>query len=155
MNKIFSNKNKNLLASALLLSGVGVQQVAAQYDPTQPSQAVIGKTLKDTKQWWQERKQAKAGAPNVVWILIDDAGYGSTSAFGGLVPTPNLEYLANNGLRYTNFHTTAISSPTRAALLTGRNSHSVHFGLFATSANSGFPGYDGRLPFEKATVAEI
>lgn len=155
MNKIFSNKNRNLLASALLLSGAGVQQVAAQYDPTQPSQAVIGKTLKDTKQWWQERKQAKAGAPNVVWILIDDAGYGSTSAFGGLVPTPNLEYLANNGLRYTNFHTTAISSPTRAALLTGRNSHSVHFGLFATSANSGFPGYDGRLPFEKATVGEI
>jgi arylsulfatase len=151
---LFSNKKSNLLASALLL-GSGFQQALAQYDPTQPSQAKIGKTLKETTQWWPERKKAPAGAPNVVWILIDDAGYGSSSAFGGLVPTPTLDSLANNGLRYANFHTTAICSPTRAALLTGRNSHSVHFGLFANSSNSGTPGYDGRLPHEKATIAEI
>jgi arylsulfatase A-like enzyme len=153
--KHFSKSNKSLLATALILSSASIYNASGQYDPTQPSQAKIGKSLKESTQWWPERKKVIAGAPNVVWILIDDAGYGSTSAFGGLIPTPTLDSLANNGLRYTNFHTTAICSPTRAALLTGRNSHSVHFGLFATTSNSGFPGYDGRLPHEKATIAEI
>jgi arylsulfatase len=90
----------------------------------------------------------------VVWILIDDIGYGATSAFGGLIETPTFDRLANQGLRYTNFHTCALSAPTRAALLTGRNHHSVHFGFFANNPY-GTPGYDGYLPFEKATVAEI
>ena len=99
-------------------------------------------------------KAAAAGAPNVVWILIDDAGFGATTAFGGLVETPNIEKIANRGIRFTNFHTTAICSPTRAALLTGRNHHSVHVGLL-TPAAIDFPGYDTRMPFEKATVAEI
>lgn len=154
MNKILSNKNKSLLTTALLLGGAGVQYTAAQYDPTQVSQAKIGKTLKETTQWWQERKQAKAGAPNVIWVLLDDVGYGAVSTFGGLINTPTLDSLANNGLRYTNFHTTAISSPTRAALLTGRNSHSVHMGLFPNTGG-GTPGYDGFMPLEKASIAEI
>lgn len=95
-----------------------------------------------------------ANAPNVVWILLDDVGFGASSAFGGLIDTPNLEALAAQGLRYTNFHTTAISSPTRAALLTGRNHHSVGLGLFPETANEQ-PGYNGHIPPSKGTVAEV
>jgi len=154
MNKIFTNKNKSLLTSALVLGSVGLQQAVAQYDPIQPSQAKIAKTLKETTQWWPERKKAREGSPNVVWVLLDDVGYGALSPFGGLIQAPTLDSLANNGLRYTNFHTTAICSPTRAALLTGRNSHSVHMGLFPQTGG-GTPGYDGLMPLEKATIAEI
>lgn len=114
----------------------------------------IGKTYAESKEWWPEPKQAPKGAPNVVVLLIDDAGYGTSSAFGGLMQTPTIDKLANDGLRFTNFHTTAISSPTRAALLTGRNSHSVGMGLFPVTS-AGFPGYNGVLPDDKATIAEI
>ena len=151
MNKLLSNKNTTLLTSALLLSGSAV----AQYSPTPIFQGKIGKTLTDTKESRPKTQPtAPEGAPNVVWILIDDIGYGAASAFGGLIETPNFDRLANQGLRYTNFHTCAYSAPTRASLLTGRNPHSAHFGFFAhTSYDT--PGYDGYLPFEKATVAEI
>ncbi|MBB3221905.1 arylsulfatase [Pseudoduganella umbonata] len=97
---------------------------------------------------------AGKAAPNVIWILLDDVGYGAASAFGGLVETPNLDALAAQGLRYTNFHTTAISSPTRAALLTGRNHHSVEMGLFPETATER-PGYTARIPASKGTAAEI
>jgi len=127
----------------------------SQTSPQQPFKGKIGKTLAESSPYKIEyNKKAAPGAPNVVWILIDDAGFGATTAFGGLVETPNLERLANQGLRFTNFHTTAICSPTRAALLTGRNHHSAHVGLL-TPAVVDFPGYDTRIPFEKATVAEI
>ncbi|MDB5258008.1 MAG: sulfatase [Chitinophagaceae bacterium] len=115
---------------------------------------IIGKTLEESKEWWPEREQAKPGAPNVVLFLIDDAGYGTSSAFGGLMETPTLDSLANNGLRYTNFHSTAVCSPTRAALLTGRNHHSVHMG-YLNYSSLGFPGYDAIMPGDKATIAEI
>ncbi|MEI6949057.1 arylsulfatase [Paraflavisolibacter sp. H34] len=128
------------------------QTASAQHDPLQPYQGKIGKTFKETQQWWPERKKAKAGAPNIVYIVIDDAGYGSSSAFGGLIPTPTLDSLANNGLRYTNFYTTAICSPTRASLLTGRNQHSVHIG---ENQGAGTPGYDRIIPFEKGFASEI
>lgn len=145
------NKNISLAASALLLGGTA----SAQYSPTPAFQGKIGKTLADTKESRpQTQPVAPSGAPNVVWIQLDDVGYGATSAFGGLIQTPNIDKLANNGLRYTNFHTCAFSAPTRAALLTGRNQHSVHFGYFAHNSYD-TPGYDGYLPFEKATIAEI
>lgn len=128
--------------------------VFAQYTPVRPYKGKAGKTLKETVESWPEKKKAEKGAPNVVWILLDDVGYGAISTFGGLINTPTLDSLANNGLRYTNFHTTAICAPTRAALLTGRNSHSVHMGLFPETA-IGTPGYDAQIPFEKATIAEI
>ena len=88
----------------------------------EPYQGVAGRTLAETREWWPEPAKAPAGAPNVVWILLDDVGYGAAGTFGGLIPTPTLDVLAANGLRYTNFHTCAICAPTRAALLTGRNS---------------------------------
>lgn len=99
-------------------------------------------------------KQLDKSAPNVIWILLDDVGYGASSTFGGLVDTPNLDALAAQGLRYTNFHTTAISAPTRAALLTGRNHHSAGFGLFAETAVD-LPGYNAKIPASKGTVAEV
>ena len=94
------------------------------------------------------------GAPNVVVILIDDAGFGSSSAFGGPCQTPNMEKLANEGLRYNRFHTTALCSPTRQALLTGRNHHSVGMGGITEIATSA-PGYSSVLPKDKAPIAEI
>lgn len=126
----------------------------AQHDPIQPFKGKIGKTLEETQQAWTERVKAPAGAANVVWILLDDVGFGASSAFGGLIETPTFEALANNGLRYTNFHTTGICSPTRAALLTGRNSHSVGMGHHA-ELGIGTPGYSGDIPFEAGTIAEI
>ncbi|MEQ1699418.1 MAG: arylsulfatase, partial [Ilumatobacteraceae bacterium] len=94
------------------------------------------------------------GPPNVVVILLDDVGFGSCSTFGGPVPTPALDRVAAAGLRYNQFHTTALCSPTRAALLTGRNHHSVHMGGITEIANS-FPGYDSAIPPEAATVAQV
>lgn len=127
----------------------------AQYSPTPRFEGKIGKTLAETKESRpQTQPKAPEGAPNVVWILIDDIGYGAASTFGGLVETPTFDRLAKEGLRYTNYHTTAFCSPTRASLLTGRNPHSVHFGFFASSSFD-TPGYDGYWPFEKATAAEI
>jgi len=151
MKKIFNNRKFNLITSALLLGG----GASAQYSPTPVFQGEIGKTLADTKESRpQTQTKAPDGAPNVVWIQLDDVGYGATTAFGGLIETPNIDRLANQGLRYINFHTCAYSAPTRAALLTGRNQHSVHFGFFAHNSFD-TPGYDGYLPFEKATIAEI
>ncbi|SDL11728.1 arylsulfatase [Siphonobacter aquaeclarae] len=142
-------KKRYLFVTGALLTALGA---AAQHTPVQPYKGSEGKTLADTRQWWPER--AKAAGPNVVWILLDDVGFGAISSFGGLIQTPELDRLAQNGLRYTNFHTTSICAPTRAALLTGRNHHSVHMGLFPENA-VGTPGYDAQIPFEQGTVAEI
>ena len=95
-----------------------------------------------------------AEAPNIMLILLDDVGFGTCSTFGGPVPTPALDRVAANGLRFNQFHTTALCSPTRAAMLTGRNHHAVHMGNIPEGA-SGFPGYDCIIPKEAATVAEI
>lgn len=122
----------------------------------QTYQGTVGRTLAESKEWWPEPAKAPKGAPNVIWILLDDVGFGATSTFGGVISTPTFDSLANNGLRFTNFHTAAICAPTRAALLTGRNHHSVHMGGFAHYFSSaGFPGYDGRIPSSKGTIAEV
>lgn len=95
-----------------------------------------------------------AGAPNVVIVLLDDVGFGAAATFGGVIPTPALDRVAGSGLRYNQFHTTALCSPTRAALLTGRNHHSVHMGTICEIAY-GFPGYDSILPQSTATIAQL
>ena len=146
------SKHINIITSALLVSG-GVQQLAAQ---EQLFQGKIGKTLADSKEFWPQNPKAPEGSPNVVWILIDDVGFGASSSFGGLINTPYIDTLANQGLRFTNFHTCAISAPTRSALLTGRNSAAVHMSGFGhVSMSAGFPGWDGRIPAEDGTIAEI
>jgi arylsulfatase len=103
---------------------------------------------------WPRRVKAPAGAPNVLLIMTDDMGFGSSSVFGGPVPTPALEQLASDGLRYNNFHTTAMCSATRAALLTGRNHHAVSSGAITDMA-IGFPGYNSVIPKSAATIAEV
>ena len=98
--------------------------------------------------------QAPKDAPNILLIMLDDVGFGSFGNFGGPVATPGLDKVANAGLIYNQFHTTALCSPTRAALLTGRNHHAVHMGGITEIANS-FPGYDSAIPPESATVAQV
>ena len=143
---------KLITASAFVLAGA----TAVNAQSREPFYGVVGKTSADSKEWYPSVPKAPKGAPNVVWILLDDVGYGATSTFGGLINTPTFDSLANNGLKYTNFHTCAICAPTRSALLTGRNSHSVHMGGFAhTVMSAGYPGYDGRIPSTKGTIAEI
>jgi arylsulfatase A-like enzyme len=116
--------------------------------------AKIGRTYKDSKPGTMALTKAPAGAPNVLIILIDDAGFGQWGTFGGQVPTPNLDRLAKMGLRYTRFHTTALCSPTRAALLTGRNHHSAGTGVI-TEMGDGYPGYSGQIPKNAAMFAEV
>jgi len=114
----------------------------------------IGNTYADSEADIISLPTAPAGAPNVLAILLDDVGFGQTSTFGGPVQTPTLQRLADEGLRYNRFHTTALCSPTRAAFLSGRNHHSVHTGCI-TELATGFPGYDGQWPREAACIAEI
>lgn len=103
---------------------------------------------------WPEQPTAAPGAPNVVIVLTDDVGYGATSTFGGVVPTPTVDALAERGLRYTRFHTTAMCSPTRAALLTGRNHHKVAFGRITETAMA-YDGYTSVLPDDAVTLARV
>jgi len=103
---------------------------------------------------WPEPPKAPANAPNVVLILIDDVGFGATSAYGGPIHTPVFESVANAGLRYNSFHMNALCSPTRAALLTGRNNHQVGFGSIA-EWSAPYPGYSTVLPKSAATIAEV
>src|ERR1700733_14825306 len=140
------------LTAGILTAG----HLRAQQSADQPYQGVVGKTLNDSKEWWAQPAKAPAGAPNIVLIILDDVGFGASSAFGGVIRTPTLDSLANNGLRYTNFNTAAICAPTRSALLTGRNSHFVHEGGFShISMSAGFPGYDGRIPSPDGPPAQI
>ncbi len=144
---------RGLTSALILASSAGLMLHAQQ---AQPYQGTVGRTLAESKEWWPEPAKAPAGAPNVVWILLDDVGFGATAPFGGIINTPTFDALAADGLRYTNFHTTAICAPTRSALLTGRNSASVHVSGFShTVMSAGFPGWDGRLPATAGTIAEI
>jgi len=115
---------------------------------------VIKDSAADSKPWWPPTVVPPKGAPNVLLIMTDDAGYGVPSTFGGVIPTPALDRIAKAGLRYTQFHSTALCSPTRAALITGRNHHSSGFGVIAEQA-TGYPGYDSIIEKNSATVGEI
>jgi arylsulfatase A-like enzyme len=109
---------------------------------------------KDSKVWWPPTVVPPKGAPNVLLIMTDDVGFGAPSTFGGVIPTPALDRIAQAGLRYTRFHTTALCSPTRAALLTGRNHHSAGFGVIA-EMSTGFPGYGSIIGKDSATLGRI
>ena len=113
----------------------------------------IGETYKDSTPSYPLPVTAPKGSPNVLLILLDDVGFGMCSTFGGPVPTPNMDKLANNGLKYTRFHTTALCSPTRAALLTGRNHHSCGTGV-VIEMGTGYPGYTGIIPKSCGLVSE-
>ena len=115
---------------------------------------VIKEAPTDSTPWWPPRVVPPKGAPNVLLIMTDDQGYGVPSTFGGVIPTPSLDRVANAGLRYIQFHSTALCSPTRAALITGRNHHSVGFGVIG-ELSTGYPGYDSVIGPENATIGEI
>lgn len=122
--------------------------------PAEPFAGKIGTTYADSTPAFPKPVQAPAGAPNIFLILGDDIGFGAASTFGGAIPTPNLDRLAARGLVYNRFHTTAMCSPTRAAMLTGRNHHAVGNGIVA-NLSTGFPGYSNILPKSAATIAEV
>jgi arylsulfatase A-like enzyme len=123
-------------------------------NPPPPFRGVINLSAVDSKPAWPPTVVPPKGAPNVLLIMTDDQGYGITSTFGGVIPTPAMDRLAKAGLRYTQFHSTALCSPTRAALITGRNHHSVGFGVIAEQS-TGYPGYDSVIEKNSATVGEI
>jgi arylsulfatase len=122
--------------------------------PPQPFKGTVNLRAKESQPDFPQPLKAPAGAPNVLLVLLDDVGFGATSTFGGPCSTPTFQMLADNGLKFNHFHTTALCSPTRAALITGRNHHTVHTGVI-TEAATGFPGYDSVMQKDTATVAEV
>ena len=122
--------------------------------PPQKFEGKIERNAAQSQTYWPARVVPPKGAPNVLLIMTDDSGFGVPSTFGGVIPTPALDRIAANGLRYTNFNSTALCSPTRAALITGRNHHSAGFGVVAEQA-TGFPGYDSFITRDKATIGRI
>ncbi|MBP3774926.1 MAG: arylsulfatase [Bacteroidaceae bacterium] len=152
MTEYKKNLFRGLAAGSTLLAAMPAW---GQYSPTPPFTGKIGKTVAETQTAYPQRNpKAQKGAPNVIWVLLDDMGFGACSTFGGLIETPTFDRLAQEGLRFNNFHTTSISAPTRAAMLTGRNHHSTHVGRF-NNDKFGAPGYDTYVPMENGTMAEI
>src|SRR6478752_9260080 len=113
----------------------------------------IGRYRADSESWWPERVRPPDGAPNVMVVVLDDVGFAQLGCFGSDIETPNIDRLAAGGLRYSNFHTTAMCSPTRACLLTGRNHHTCAMGGI-TDLCMGFPGYNGRIPKACGFISE-
>ena len=151
-------------AAALAISAVAseLQAQTATGSPTQevlpkpeaPFAGQIGTTYRESRADFPKPIAAPAGAPNVLIVILDDVGFGHAGTFGGAVSTPTMDRLAQNGLRHNQFHTTALCSPTRAALLTGRNHHSVGTGVII-EMGTGFPGYTGIVPNTTAGLPQI
>lgn len=148
------------LIATLLIALVGEAHAADWPDrsvlpiPLSPFAGKMGKDYTKTESGWQQVVSAPKGAPNVLVILLDDVGFGQTSTFGGLIPTPNLDKLASVGLKFNRFHTTAICGPSRAALLTGRNHHDTGNGFLMEYA-TGLPNYSTMIQKDTATIGEI
>ena len=137
------------IAVGLALSAIATLAVA---ETAQEFQGKIAKTYEESEEWWPEPVRPPKGAPNVIIFLLDDVGFAQVGSFGGLIETPNIDRLAGNGLRYNNFHTTALCSPSRASLMAGRNPHSIGLGSHALTA-MGFPGYNAIVPPTAKSVA--
>ncbi len=148
-------------ASAQQINGVaGAPDATMSIDgkqlppPALPFGGVIKESAKDSTPWWPPRVVPPKGAPNILLIMTDDEGFGAPSTFGGVISTPALDRIANSGLRYTEFHSTSLCSPTRAALITGRNHHVAGFGVVGEAA-TGFPGYDSVIGKDVGTIGRI
>jgi arylsulfatase A-like enzyme len=152
------NRRNMLLASvsgavtSLFAAATRAQDVLPRPEP--PFKGHIGRTVEESTKDFPQEVKAPKGAPNVLLILTDDVGFGASSTFGGPVPTPTMDRLARDGLRYTEFHTTALCSPTRASLLTGRNHHSAATGIIM-EGGTGFPGYNTLMPKSVGTFSEV
>jgi arylsulfatase A-like enzyme len=130
--------------------------IDGKYLPSPPPKfgGVINLGAEQSKPFWPPTVVPPTGAPNVLLIMTDDQGYGVSGTFGGVIPTPSMDRIANAGLRYTQFHSTALCSPTRAALITGRNHHSVGYGVIG-ELSTGYPGYDSVIRPESATIGTV
>ena len=125
-----------------------------EYKPGTTFSGEIGRTFDTSQPAWPEPSRAKAGAPNVLFIVLDDVGFAQLGCYGSPMKTPNMDSLADNGLRFSNMHTTALCSPTRVCILTGRNHHSNAMACI-TEGSTGFPGYNANVPFENGFLSEI
>ena len=125
-----------------------------EYKAGQAFSGVIGRTFDVSKPAWPELNRAKEGAPNVLFIVLDDTGFGQLGCYGSPINTPNLDALAADGLRYSNMHTTALCSPSRSCMITGRNHHSNGLACI-TEGSMGYPGANGYMPFENGMLSEI
>jgi arylsulfatase A-like enzyme len=130
--------------------------IDGKYLPPPPPKfgGVINLQASKSKPYWPAQVVPPKGAPNILLIMTDDQGYGVSGTFGGVIPTPAMDRIAQTGLRYTQFHSTALCSPTRAALITGRNHHSVGFGTISEQS-TGYPGYDSVIGVDNATIGTI
>jgi arylsulfatase A-like enzyme len=140
-----------LVSVAMLVAPVAAQEVLPRPEP--PFKGKIGRTVKDSTPDFPKGIEAPKGAPNILLILTDDVGFGASSPFGGPIQTPNFQRLADSGIRYNAFHTTALCSPTRSALITGRNHHTNASGVITEMA-TGYPGYNSLIPKSSGSVGE-
>ena len=149
-------KYQQKLLAAALVGAMALRAVAQDVlpYPQPPFKGKIGRTAKESTPDFPKGVEAPKGAPNVLLIMTDDVGFGASSTFGGPIPTPVMDQLAQSGLRYNTFHTTALCSPTRAALITGRNHHTVSSGVITEMA-TGYPGYDSLISKSCGTIAQI
>jgi arylsulfatase A-like enzyme len=125
-----------------------------EYKPGTAFNGVIGRTFDVSQPAWPRPLRAKEGAPNVLFIILDDTGFGQLGCYGSPIATPHLDGLAKNGLCYNNMHTTALCSPTRSCVLTGRNHHSNAMSSI-TETSTGYPGSNGYIPFENGFLSEM
>ena len=136
----------------VLAAGVIMAAAPQKAQSEEEFKGKIARSYEESKEWWAEPLEPKEGAPNVIIFLLDDVGFAQVGCFGGLIATPNIDRLAENGLRFNNFHTTALCSPSRASLMAGRNPHSIGLGSHALTA-MGFPGYNAIMPESAKSVA--
>jgi arylsulfatase len=125
-----------------------------EYEPGAAFPGVIGRTFDVSKPAWPRPNRARPGSPNVLFIVLDDTGFGQLGCYGSPIRTPNIDALAADGLRYTNMHTTALCSPSRSCIITGRNHHSNAMSCI-TEGSTGYPGGNGHIPFENGFLSEI
>jgi arylsulfatase len=147
------NKLLVLISASVFITSTAIAQTGPKTKTVEGFGGVIAEKYEDSKEWWPPEKRPPEGAPNVVILLLDDVGFAQLGqSFGGLIETPTIDRLADGGLRYNNFHTTALCSPSRATLMAGRNPHSIGLGSHALTA-MGFPGYNAIVPETAKSVA--
>jgi arylsulfatase len=146
------------LLNSIVLSTIATRGILSSQEvlpkPQAPFKGKMGRTVKESTPDFPQGVEAPKGAPNILLILTDDVGFGASSTFGGPIQTPTFQRLADNGLRYNMYHTTALCSPTRAALIAGRNHHSCASGVITEMA-TGYPGYNSLVPKSCGSVGEV